>query len=361
MARPRVFVSSTYYDLKHLRSSIENFIESLGYDAVLSEKDSIAYIPDAPLDESCYREAKSCDVFVLIIGGRYGSESSATSGDGSKTKAFFDRYESITKHEYESALERGIPTYIAIDAAVDAEYQTYLRNKDNQIINYAHVDSVNVFGLIEEIRQRKQNNPIKLFTRYSEIEDWLRDQWAGFFRELIHRLTTSQQIQDIDLKVEELSETAETLKRYLEEVVGQVSKQKVEADKIIRQENERLKEAKRDAEFLSIGYVRHLHRSHDLAISRIRKALQESETYPAFVRSLLPGHSEGCHASLRAFQETNEARDFIGLPPFDPNEFEAHRIAHRGSQLEKRRRESSIPPNESPEPKKRTTRKTRKT
>lgn len=38
MARPRIFVSSTHYDLKHLRSSLENFIESLGFDAILSEK-----------------------------------------------------------------------------------------------------------------------------------------------------------------------------------------------------------------------------------------------------------------------------------------------------------------------------------
>ncbi|WP_369959476.1 DUF4062 domain-containing protein [Pseudomonas benzenivorans] len=332
MARPRVFVSSTYYDLKHLRSSIENFIESLGYDAVLSEKDNIAFIPDAPLDESCYREAKSCDVFVLIVGGRYGSEISATTNDTTKKKEFFDRYESITKHEFASAAERGIPTYILIDSAVDAEYQTYLKNKGNTKINYAHVDSINVFSLIEEIRQRKHNNPIKLFTRYSEVEDWLREQWAGLFRELIHRLTTSQQIKDIDVKVEELSETSETLKRYLEEVVAQVSKQKNEADKIIRQENERLKEAKRDAEFLSVGYIRHLHRQHEIPVAVLRKAILDSESYHAFVKTVLPGVSEGCHASLRAFQEINETREMLGKAPYDHAEFEAHRSQYRSSQ-----------------------------
>lgn len=57
MARPRIFVSSTYYDLKHVRSSLDNFIEALGFDSVLSEKGDIAFSPDAPLDESCYREA----------------------------------------------------------------------------------------------------------------------------------------------------------------------------------------------------------------------------------------------------------------------------------------------------------------
>jgi hypothetical protein len=36
MAKPRVFVSSTYYDLKHLRSAIEAFIDSLGYEPILS-------------------------------------------------------------------------------------------------------------------------------------------------------------------------------------------------------------------------------------------------------------------------------------------------------------------------------------
>ena len=59
MANPRVFVSSTYYDLKHVRSSLDIFIETLGYESVLSEKGDIAYSPNMPLDESCYREVTS--------------------------------------------------------------------------------------------------------------------------------------------------------------------------------------------------------------------------------------------------------------------------------------------------------------
>jgi hypothetical protein len=142
MAKPRVFVSSTFYDLKHVRSSLDLFIESLGFDPILSEKGDIAFTPDAPLDESCYREAANADIFVLIVGGRYGSE--ATGKQKKPNREFFERYESITKKEYQSAVDRDIPIYVLVESNVYSEYQTYLRNKDNRDISYAHVDSVNV-------------------------------------------------------------------------------------------------------------------------------------------------------------------------------------------------------------------------
>jgi len=38
MARPKVFVSSTFYDLKQIRADLEHFIREMGYDAVLHER-----------------------------------------------------------------------------------------------------------------------------------------------------------------------------------------------------------------------------------------------------------------------------------------------------------------------------------
>ncbi len=43
MARPRVFVSSTFYDLKFARTEIERFIREMGYEPVLNERGSIPY------------------------------------------------------------------------------------------------------------------------------------------------------------------------------------------------------------------------------------------------------------------------------------------------------------------------------
>src|SRR5580765_385005 len=194
MAKPRVFVSSTYYDLKYVRSSLELFIESIGYDAVLSEHGEVPYVPDKELDESCYREVQNCDIYVLIIGGRYGSE--ASQSKTGKPRSFFEGYESVTKMEYRAAIEKDIPIYILIERAVYAEYQTYLKNRDNQEVQYAHVDSVNVFLFIEEILQLSKN-PLQSFEKYSEIEEWLRIQWAGLFRDLVQRLSSQQQIASL--------------------------------------------------------------------------------------------------------------------------------------------------------------------
>lgn len=334
MARPRVFVSSTYYDLKHLRSSIENFIEQLGYEPVLSEKDSIAYMPDAPLDESCYREARSSDMFVLIIGGRYGSATSDHQKKKIEKIEFHERYESITQREYESAVERDIPTFILIDSAVDAEYQTFLKNKENQTIKYAHVDSVNVFHFIESIRDKQKNNPVKLFGKYSEIESWLREQWAGTFRELIQRMSASAKIKDIDSKVADLAETTETLKRYLEQVIAKLSPKKDEAIEIIKQENERLTRAKIDAELRSFRYVHHLCDFHKKNIDDVRAALLNTQTYPDFIEKVFSNRKPTakippCITSERAFEEINGARQYLDQAPYSSDGLEEAKNKYR--------------------------------
>ena len=214
MARPRIFVSSTYYDLKHIRSSLDNFIESLGYDSVLSEKGDIAYSPDVPFDESCYREASAADIFVLIIGGRYGS--STSDEEKIPSRSFFERYDSITKKEYDTAWAKDIPIYILIEQNVYSEYQTYLRNKTTKNIKYAHVDSINIFKVIEEILSKPRNNPVHTFERFPEIEAWLKEQWSGLFRELIQRMSHQTQISTLSSQVETLGAINTTLQRYLE-------------------------------------------------------------------------------------------------------------------------------------------------
>lgn len=248
MAKPRVFISSTYYDLRHIRTSLDAFAESMGFEPVLSEKGNIAYSPDVPLDESCYREVATCDFFVLIIGGRYGSERSGSASPSTRT--FFDRYESITRQEYQRAIELDIPTYILVDRDVYSEHGTYRRNRGNSEVSYAHVDSINIFGLIDDILLKPRNNPVHTFEKFYDIEHWLRDQWSGLFRELLRRMSNQRQIASLATQVAELQEINKTLKTYLEAIVTTVAPD--QSASLIETEEKRLELAKYPIDVLDI-------------------------------------------------------------------------------------------------------------
>lgn len=319
MAKPRIFVSSTYYDLKHIRASLELFVNSMGFEAILSEKGDIAFTSDRPLDESCYREVENADVFVLIVGGRYGSE--ASSSTSVRSSDFFDRYESITKKEYQSATEKEVPVYVLVEKGVYAEYQTFTRNRDHRDITYAHVDSVNVFLLIDDILSKQRNNPLHTFERFSDIEFWLREQWAGLFRELLRRQAQQQQLAGLSQQVVQLRETNETLKKYLESVM--LGAGKSESTKLIESEEKRLEDLRRRA-LRGNQWVKYVMRRATAKLPTVETALREASGFEDFARRF-PMNEQ--HESVQigptlkgseaARRDLNDARAILGLAPFE--------------------------------------------
>ncbi|MEJ9163821.1 DUF4062 domain-containing protein, partial [Paenibacillus graminis] len=73
MAKPRVFISSTYYDLRYIREDIARFIREQGYDPVLFERGQIAYGREQAPADYCLKEIELCDILVSVVGGRFGS------------------------------------------------------------------------------------------------------------------------------------------------------------------------------------------------------------------------------------------------------------------------------------------------
>lgn len=322
MASPRVFVSSTYYDLKHLRSALDAFIAGLGYEGVFSEKGDIAYAPDAPLDESCYRAAEQADIFVLIIGGRYGS--AASMEDREFPEGFFDRYDSITKKEYDAAESANVPTYILIERGVHAEYQTFRRNRDRTDIAYAHVDSVNIFQLIEEILEKPRNNPVFQFDRYQEIEEWLRNQWAGLFKDLLSRLSEQEQLTTLASQVALLGESNKTLRRYLEEVISSVSPDTSKS--LIDEESRRLERSRILHDLRKNDFIEFVTQNSSLEISAVRDILMKANSVETIVSNLKPGLNESMGRGIELIvkdrdsgflADINEARELLGLSHVD--------------------------------------------
>lgn len=317
MAKPRIFISSTYYDLKHIRSSIDLFIESLGFEPVLSEKGNIAYTPDMSLDKSCYREATKADIFVLIIGGRYGTE---ISSDSKKTEhEFFEKYESVTKKEYESAAANEIPVYILIESNVHSEYQTYLRNKDSEI-SYAHVDSVNIFKFIEDILSKQRNNPIHTFERFSDIESWLREQWSGLFREMLQQKVQQGQLTDLKTQISKLQEANQTLQRYIEAIMSKVVPQK--SSKLISSEKERLLEVEKRNQIRKNRLFLHLACNSNIDLDDFIRIVTKAKSFTNFIKSLESFSEsniiwEPLSNSHKAKKDFKEVRELLGLEPIN--------------------------------------------
>lgn len=203
MAKPRIFISSTYYDLRNIRSDLERYIKERNYDPILNEKGHIPYSNRERLEEYCYKEIENCDILISIIGGRFGS----TAFDGGGY--------SISQKELRTALDKGKQVYIFIEKAVLHEYRTYDQNKDNlEIINamkFSAVDNVNIYKFLEEVFSLPINNQYTGFETSNDIIQYLQEQWSSLFQSL---LNDAAKQKDVKL-IEELKDTAKTLKQLV--------------------------------------------------------------------------------------------------------------------------------------------------
>ena len=148
MATPRVFVSSTCYDLKYIRDNLRYFITTLGYEPILSEDGAVFFDPSSHTHDSCLTEIPNCQLFVLIIGGRYGGKFQGTD-------------DSITNMEYREAIKHKIPVFTLVESGVLHDHHTYLTNKKNEDIdltkfNFPSSDSIKIFEFIDEVRKARR-------------------------------------------------------------------------------------------------------------------------------------------------------------------------------------------------------------
>lgn len=198
MAKPRVFISSTFYDLRQIRSDIDMFIEGLGYEPIRNEEGDIPYGKEDALEEYCYKEIKSVDILVSVIGGRYGTESIRNNS-------------SITQMELKTALKENKQVYIFIEKNVLSEFETYLLNKDKDV-TYRFVDTKKVFEFIEEVKNLRFNNNIKAFETASDITRYLKEQFAGLFQRFLEDQT---KIKEVSL-IMNLERTSQNLNKFLD-------------------------------------------------------------------------------------------------------------------------------------------------
>jgi len=172
MTCPRIFISSTFYDLKHVREIIRKFILDLGYEPVLSEFSDIFYKPTDTVQNACLKEISTCDLFILIVGKRYGTP---FPGDSL----------SITHKEYLEAQNICIPIYSFIDIDVLHDYEFYVKNNRSSNFQFRVVQEKEVFNLIEEIQKASKDNSLIPYSSIDDILQHLKKQWAKLLKSFL--------------------------------------------------------------------------------------------------------------------------------------------------------------------------------
>ena len=126
MAKLKVFVSSTCYDLSIVRSQVRSYIKQLGHDPVMSDYMEVLYDPREHTHKSCIQEISGCDIAILIIGSRFGGKGVPAAFDEidfagleekSASPAILQSKEklSVTQLEICKAIEDGIPVFTFVD------------------------------------------------------------------------------------------------------------------------------------------------------------------------------------------------------------------------------------------------------
>ncbi len=135
--KPVVFVSSTCYDLKQVRTDMKEFFErNYGFEAMLSEFDSFPIDPCVGTFENCLSNVDQCaDVFVLIVGNRYGY--------------VLDSGKSITNLKYLHAKAKGIPMYVFVSTQIYNTLPIWRANRSGDFSSV--VDSSKIFEFVSDI------------------------------------------------------------------------------------------------------------------------------------------------------------------------------------------------------------------
>ena len=199
--KPRIFVSSTFYDLKYVREDLASFIRNYGFDSIMFEEGDIGYEPGKPLDESCYEAMQNSDLAVLIIGGQYGSKASEQDTKATPTE----------------------------NTSVHAEYEVFKANiekidADPDCIKFRAAKDVKVFYFIQDV-YKTGNIPVEKFNKISDVKDSLAKQWADMMKRHLNQIKEKKEIDSINKQLNRLENLVDSISTMVNAVGKKVIKQ----------------------------------------------------------------------------------------------------------------------------------------
>ena len=199
---------------------MRSFIRSFGFDPVLSEYGDVFYHPDLHTHEACVNEVSNCQLFILIIGGRFGG------------RYIYDKSKSITNAEYEAAISQRIPVFTYIRRGVLENHHIYQENKESDFVNQIKYPAVDrqadaplIFEFVNHVRRASINNGYEAFDVARDIEEHLRKQWAGMFFDYLKSRSISEQITNTNSLLANLRSSSEKLEEIAKKIYSTVDKE----------------------------------------------------------------------------------------------------------------------------------------
>lgn len=259
MAIPRIFVSSTCYDLQEVRFQLRHFISEFGFDPVMSEFGDIFFDLKLHVQDACRNEIEKTDLFILIIGNNYGSIYH-------KHQDHSDP-DSVTLQEFRKCLEVGIPKYLFINKFLKHDFENYRRTKAqayatnysrskkdipeeefteeyNKTYPFPQVSYRYIFKFLELIESLNKNNAIYTFESFDEIKSALKKQWAALFYDALKQVQTTSQfnLSEIEKKLSKIESHIELIAKETEKKTTKDKKLTTLSDKLNKEQNQDLQE-----------------------------------------------------------------------------------------------------------------------
>ncbi|WP_318451996.1 DUF4062 domain-containing protein [Photobacterium leiognathi] len=233
MPSPKVFVSSTCYDLSMAREQLRSFLLRLGYDPILSEYSDVLYDPRAHTHSSCIQEVPNADMVVLLIGPRFGGKvipealnnvdmENLISSSFDVTVLEEPEKLSITQLEVLKAIDSGVPVFAFVEGKVMHDHFVYQKNKE--LVNKIKFPSLDkpesakyIFEFINFLTHRNRGNSVIPFSKVEDIENHLKKQWGSLFQKLLRE----QREQSVESrKIFTITEQIEDLKTAMISTIG---------------------------------------------------------------------------------------------------------------------------------------------
>ncbi len=173
----KIFISSTAYDLIDIRAELRFVIPNWGFVALGHEDPGFPKLFGIHSHDVCLEAVGKCDIFLLIVGGRYGNLYAGSNPD------YAGKEWSITRCEADIAYKdgKGFITYVRDNVWNERKsYNKSLRggNPSEKFI-HSNVDNPKIFEFLNEINGRDSDNWIDEFNNSVRLKEHLKGRLTG--------------------------------------------------------------------------------------------------------------------------------------------------------------------------------------